>query len=225
MFKELEQFNAVTEKVNGKLFDLQQEKQQKEAEKGESDRAYRQMLNDDTMGEAKHTTAEITKSKRKSEDLDRDIRDVQDRIDVIIMGRDEKLKDLVPALKNGRDREVGSAVDEMRVKMEELREYRAQYMLKVKEIHDAKRRVREIDSEFKSAARLITNEYDREFVHYPATNLFDTTSGDDKALGILQREVDQVISTGILPPWIQYYAETGKVVYNNHVYAERPQMA
>lgn len=203
MFKELVEFTAAELKIDQMVNDLENEVQAKINEATSLRRKYQEMLVEDVTNEKKRKSNEYADQQAKVDAAVKEVAELEDRLRLLKDAKTDKLTKMIPSLHEGYSKAVGQATDEVQAEIDRLMECRIEYLRQVQRIHEKMRVAKDINDGFKTAARTVTDQFERQFLHLPEINLFNNHAGDDKVHGILQHEVERVIGTGQLPAWIE----------------------
>jgi dsDNA-specific endonuclease/ATPase MutS2 len=203
MFKELLQFHEAELKIDQMINDVENEIQTKINEATSLRGQYQKMLVEDVTDGKKRKSSEYTDQQAKVDKAVKEVAELEDRLCLLKDAKTNKLTEMIPSLHEGYEKAVGQATDDVKSEIDKLKEYREEYMRQVKRVYEKRRKASEIHDNFKSAARAVTDQFERQFLHLPEINLYNNHAGDDKVVGILEHEVNRVIGTGQLPAWME----------------------
>jgi chromosome segregation ATPase len=203
MFKELLQFHESELKIDQLVNDLQNEIQTKINEVTNLRRQYQEMLVEDVTTGTKRKSKDFTDLTESIDKATKEVIELEDRLKMTQEAKFNKLTEMIPSLREGYEKAIGAATVEVQSEIDKLKEYREEYMRQVKRVYEKRRKASEIHDGFKTAARTVTDQYERQFLHLPEINLYNNHAGDHTVVGILEHEVNRVIGTGQLPAWME----------------------
>lgn len=210
MFKEkMDNFYRVKEKFEEKICQLQSEKEDLEANLAKIRRAYDIAVIDDVDDGNVQTQADLSKILRKAEDLEKQIKDISDRIAHVDELKYVRLKELLPEIKAERDRIYKETEQQIAAQKVDAMEAKARYLIRLKSYKKPAQEYYEVNNQFKLAARLAgTMEYEKERMSLPTLNLFSTYYNTPVAPS--ESEIGFAYDQGKLPPLARLCELTGK---------------
>jgi hypothetical protein len=206
MYPELDQFENIKNEYDTETEQLKEKQKTLENRKAIATQQYNKTLTKVVYDGDRESAVELTELKHETQELVRQLKEVKEQIEQIRLTKHERLKSLLPSLKEGRDREVEAAAKHLRSKKDDLRRYRAEYLLLIQQLYEIRKYTFDIDTVFKKTAKTMTHEYEHGTLSLPNINLHNPYGVED-ALGILESEVQQVYKTGKLPAWVVHYSE------------------
>lgn len=205
MYPELQQFKRIEQEYVAEIERLQERRKQLQEEKAEASRQYNKALSKVVYDGDSDSAIELAERKKDSSEVTRELKSVKENIDQLTASKKDRLENMLPSLKEGRDREFQAAGKHMHKKKEDLLHYRAEYLLLIQQLYEIRKYAQEVDTAFKKTAKVFTHEYEYVSDHLPDVNLHNPF-GEENAYGILEREVQQVYKTGRLPEWVKDYS-------------------
>ncbi|HET7579877.1 MAG TPA: hypothetical protein VFK33_11410 [Bacillales bacterium] len=205
MYPELQQFKKIEQEYETEIERLKQRQKQLQEEKAEASRQYNKVLSRVVYEGDSDSAVELAERKKESNDKAQELKDVKEKIEQLRVSRNERLENMIPSLKEGRDREYQAAGKHMQTKKEDLLRYRAEYLMLIQQLYDIRKYAQNVDTAFKKTVKPFTHEYDYESSALPDVNLHNPFGAED-AHGILETEVQQVYKTGKLPEWVERYS-------------------
>lgn len=207
MYPELQQFKQIKQDYESRMEQLKERQKQLEKEKAETSRRYNKTLSKVVYEGDSDSAIELAEQKKRSNELVQELSNVKEEFEQLRVAKNERLKNMIPSLKEGRDRELQAAERHMQTKKDDLRRYRAEYLLLIQQLYEIRKYAQDVGTEFKKTVKPLTHEFEYESFTLPGVNLHNPF-GEEEALGILETEVQQVYKTGKLPDWVEKY--TGK---------------
>lgn len=221
--KQVEAIKQANENIEGRIDGLEKEIQQKTAEKSRAEGRYRKMLLEDSSGTTLHSTSELSQVKQSVESLSLEIQVANERLDMLNAGKHETLRKLLPAVEEARNKELEGLNADIERIHNEARELRAQLTLKILEANAPFTKAKELLSELNSVEYMSgITAYDRrtsgvgvpekpklkDYYQYGGAYISDLCVIPE------EKELLDAYAQGIIPAWIQHYADTGKLVTN-----------
>ncbi|HET7626881.1 MAG TPA: hypothetical protein VFK44_00650 [Bacillales bacterium] len=205
MYPELEQFHRIEKEYNDKIAALEEELKQLHEDKAEASRQYNKALSKVVYERDSDSAVELAERKKASDALNEEMKETQGKIEQLRNSRDERLQNMVASLKEGRDREFDAALKNIESKKEELRRFRAEYLLLIQQLHQTRKYAQDVDAAFKKTVKPLTTEFEHESRTLPHVNLHNPFA-EDEPHGVLEKDADQVYKTGKVPDWIESYS-------------------
>ena len=209
-----------------KLQELYKERRELEQKLVQEKEAYDRLLLREIESGKKRNQAELTKALRKGvEDVEKQIKDMDYRIELIQQTKVAKLRDMLPELKKAHDLAAQQLVDEIKARKVEAMERRCQYLIFIRNINQPYSQARDIHSQLITAAHMAgSNEYDRERISMPTLNFTGQYGGVDEHLAPLQHEILEALRLGKVPYFVELYALTGELLSESEARKRIEQM-
>lgn len=204
MYPELEQFEQLRLEFDEQISQLQKQQKALEQEKAALTRQYNEALSRVVYEHDPESAVKMARLKEEQQEVNTRLKETKLEIEEAQVRKKERLTGVLDALKKGRDREIAAARRKMMTKKEELKRFRAEYLLFIQQIAEIRQYARDVDRAFKKTAKTITPQFDQEPFSFPHLNLHNPY-GKEEALGILETEVQQVYRSGKLPEWVEAY--------------------
>lgn len=214
MYPELDQFEQIKLEYETEISRLKEKQKTIEARKAQASQQYNKTLSKVVYDGDKESAVELADLKQETKQLSTELEQVREQVEELRVGKNERLSSLLPTVKQGRDREIDAVTKHLRSKKDDLRRYRAEYLLLIQQLYEIRKYAFDVDTIFKKTAKTMTHEYERDTLSLPNINLHNPYGVED-ALGILESEVQQVYKTGRLPSWVSYYSEHMELLSND----------
>lgn len=209
-FKELE---SKYELLVASLNEQQKELEQKITQNKES--YHRAMMTDIEDG-TKKSQAELSRHLRYAEEYERQLEDIQKRIEIAGYLKREKLKELLPVLKIAKDKAIQEATKEINENKAKGFELKAQYILFARDLNEPYRRAKDIQAQFLASCHSVgVHDFDRDFISLPTLNIASTYEGLHSSLAPTMDEIMDAYTRGKLPYFVQLYDMTGEILPEN----------
>ena len=210
--KLLENFNQKYANVGGKITELTAKKILLTEKFEQIRKTYNEMVVNESMGDSKWTPKELLTGKKEIEKTEREIVDIDSMIETLRDNRNEQLRKFLPKIAEECDAEIREIVQQVNESAEELRKFKAEFLIAVLELNKLYRAAQEKRSRLVNIAHMVgSNEYDRGSISMPLLNMTSTYE-PDKALAPLQYEVEKAYKTGVLPSWVEWYRRHGELL-------------
>lgn len=206
MYPEMQQFQRIKSEYESEIVKLEERKKQLQEEKAEASRQYNKTLSKVVYEGDSDSAVELAKRKKASTEIAEELKQVKEEVNHLRVTMDERLKNMISSVKEGRDREFGAAEKQMQLKKEDLMRFRAEYLMLIQQLYDIRKYALDVDTAFRKTLKPFTHEFEYETLHLPDVNLHNPF-GEDDVVGILEKEVQQVYKTGHLPTWVREYAK------------------
>lgn len=218
-FKEIE---SMYQLIITTLNEQEKELEQKITQNKES--YHRAMMIDIEDGTRK-TQAELSKHLRYAEEYERQLEDIQKRIEIAGYLKGEKLKELLPELKIAKDKAIQEASKEINENKAKGYELKAQYILFARDLNTPYRRAKDTQEQFLTACHSIgVHNFDRDFISLPTLNIASTYEGLHSSLAPTMDEILDAYTRGKLPYFVQLYEMTGEILPENDAREKLEQM-
>lgn len=215
MYPELNQFQQIKQDYEKQLEQLKLRQKQLEKQKAETSQKYNKTLSKVVYDGDSDSAIELAELKKKSVEVAQELKDTKENIEHIRVTKNDRLKHMIPSLKEGRNREFHAAGKHLQAKKDDLHRYRAEYLLLIQQLYDIRKYAKDVDSSFQKTIKPFTHGLEYESLPLPSVNLHNPF-GEDDAVGILETEVQQVYKTGKLPEWVKQYADRHENSPNRH---------
>jgi seryl-tRNA synthetase len=193
-----------------KIHELTNEKASLEAQLSEAKASLNVAISME-IDEPEKAQAEQTKLKKAISKLEADLASVDQRLEIIKEQCEVKLQQMVPQLKESKDKEIQKFVDQYNEEMLPLLlQARMEYLSAIHQL-----------AQFRQSAQNVRFEYDQaiagvvevrgDFLRFPQLNLFDEYTGQDYILGIRKSDVLDVFE-GRQTPQLKLFLLTGEVL-------------
>lgn len=221
-YKELLKFWIEFNKMQERLTELNNEKQELIEVGATLEQQYFELLASDHAG-----IKEQRAKQKEIENCHKDLDIIDRKISAISQKNAETLRGLLDETKIAQTREISKEQQKLNEMIVQLRKYKAEYLAYCIELHQQVSRIQEIRRDFLDAAnRIGVNDYDRGYFHLiPTINLISNHDGDDKMLAPVEREILDAFRLGKVQPWIRLYILTdGKELVESNQEAEKRLM-
>jgi len=218
-FKKTEsKYQSIISTLDDQQKDLEQKINQNKA-------SYHRAMMMDIEDGTRKTQAELSKHLRNAEEYERQLEDIQKRIEVAGHLKEQKLKELLPGLKiakNGVVQEASEEINENKTKGFELK---AQYILFARDLNAPYRRAREAQEQFLTACHSVgVHDFDREFFSLPRLNVISTYEGLHASLAPTVEEIMEAYTNGKIPLFVKLYEMTGEILPENDARVKLEQL-
>lgn len=215
-FNKLDEFKALHNNFKDKLRELTAERADVMNKLAQERANYNNAILLEVTEGKEATKAVMTKAKANIAKLEDQLKDVENRIEVLTKQYRSVLEEHKPALKETKNKAIQDCIDRYHSKFERrLLEAKLQYLKAIYELHLLKREAEQIQFEYEQAIYSTGLDNKGDFFRFPQIGLYKVHEGDDRVLGVLERHVQQVFNTGSLNEQFELYLKTGEVVMTN----------
>ncbi|RBW68999.1 hypothetical protein [Bacillus taeanensis] len=190
MYPELNQFLKIKKLYDKELTALEEQKEAIEKRRNVVQSVYMDMLD---KRSAYVPLSKLTEAKEKIEELTNELRYIIEKMRNVEKEKKERLKELLPSLITGKDREIGAVNRHLQKKKRELMRSRAEYLYLIQQLHEMRLYADEVDETYRKAAREINERR--------PTPRFEGISVH--TLSFSHHEIQSVYETGKLPAWVE----------------------
>jgi len=214
MFQEkMNEFNEIGSKYQANIASLIERQKELEQKIARNKESYRQATAMDIEEGTKKTQAELSRLLRHGEEYERRLRDLQNRTEIARRLREEKLKELLPGLKEAKSKAIEEAAKEINENKVKGYELKAQYILFARDLNKPYCRARNIHAQFLAACHSVgIHDYDRSFLSLPTLNIASTYEGLHASMAPTMSEILEAYTNGRIPFFAKLYAETGEIL-------------
>jgi|GEM_PF-3502786 len=206
MFKK---FMDAVRGVEGRLHDLADQKEKLTQQLRSLNEEYARMLTDEALGKPV-TERQLSAKKTEIEKVEKELAMVNERIAAIQAAKLERLREEIPEMRAEYERKMAEKRAEFEAKAKELREWKARYLLFLRDFGKLRNEMVDLHDDFKAKARLVTDQYEKDRLTLPGINLFNDYYGKDKMNAPTEEEIHNAYTRGIVPGWVLQY-ENGEV--------------
>jgi len=211
--EKMNEFKEVDSKYQSIIAVLNEQQNELEQKIARNKESHHQATVMDIEEGSKKTQAELSRLLRYAEEYERQLKDLQKRIEVARHLREEKLKDLLPRLKVAKDNAIDEAAKEILENKVKGYELKAQYILFARDLNKPYQRARDMNDQFLSACHLVgVHDFDRSFLNLPTLNISSTYEGPHASMAPTMNEILEAYTQGRVPFFARLYAETGEIL-------------
>jgi uncharacterized protein (UPF0335 family) len=190
LYPELNQFLKIKYVYDKEAAALEEKKEALEKRRNVVQSVYMDMLD---KRSSDVPLAKLTEAKEKIEELTNELKHIIEKIRRIEKEKKDRLKEMLPSLTNGKDREIGAVNRHLQKKKRELLRSRAEYLYLIQQLHEMRIYADKVDETYRKAAREVNERRpSSEFEGIPI-----------HTLSFSQKEIQSVYETGKLPAWVE----------------------
>jgi len=147
---------------------------------------------------------------------------VKERIRIAKNVKDERLRDLLPALKQSRDITIKEAQRETEDKTALAYAMKAKFLLFIRSLNEPRTKAATADAQFREAARSCGVEVRRDFFGISEINVSSTYSSSPVAP--TQNEINEAFKLGKVPCFVRWYEMTGEILPEDEAYQKLAEL-
>jgi hypothetical protein len=211
MMATIDLYRDLESKYNDRIAELRNKQTILEASLSEAYASYTEAIASEVNPEGKGSPKLTAKAREAIENIKAELKDIQERVEVLEGLKQDKLKALFPSILKEYSVYSQEVYDKQMEEGQKLKELRCQVLLKAKQVHDIGRQARNLYQDISNMAMELGVEFK---VRYNAPNLPMTANfeGVFQPLIALPNEVTEAVQLGKVANFVKYYEKTGKFV-------------
>lgn len=204
MFKELEEFKAVSKELEDRLSKARSELWDKQNKHSQLKRDYNTMIEEDATGVKQYSLNDLNKAKKRIEELEEEIEFARQRVERLEAGKTERLASLIESVRQGAKTRANELNGVLTGVFDEVRGYRAKTLLSLQRAYnEAYGELSKLTDELQRADREAGLKVDRRFLGIDIREVFHDDMKTGK-IGILPNfdEINRAANLGEVPDWV-----------------------
>jgi hypothetical protein len=211
--KKLQEFNNVRAGLKKIIEDLAGRKTELEIKIQQAKVSHEQALIADLEDGNKKTLAEISRLDRIIEDYEKELANVERRLEVANGLKQKRLSQLIPELKKFRDETIAESEKEIKAGVIRGFEEKARFILYGRDLNRPYKHAHDVNNFFLECCHAAgIHDYDRDQVHLPSVNLTGVYEGPHSSILPTEQEFKGAFHNGYVPAFVQLYELTGEVL-------------
>jgi hypothetical protein len=220
--KKFQEFQAIKERYDNIIRELEDQKADLESKLAFAEAHLERAIRDDLETGTRQTKNEVAKISANNDANRTKLANIRVKLDVARNMRRDKLREFLPELKKARDMAIQEAQIEIEDKTTEALEWKAKYLLFIRELNKPKRMADEADNKYKEAARTCGVEVPKDFFGLPVINVSSTYGSYPVAP--LKDEIIAAFKLGKVPAFVQWYEMTGEIIWETEAHQKLWQL-
>ncbi len=204
MFKELEEFKAVSKELEDRLSKARSELWDKQRKHAQLKQEYNTMIEEDAKGIKQYSLGDLNKAKKRLEELEEEIEYARQREERLEAGKAERLASLIESVRQGAKTRANELNGVLTGVFDEVRGYRAKTLLSLqKSYNEAYGELSKLTDELQRAEREAGLKVNRRFLGIDIRDVFHDDKENGK-IGIIPNfdEINRAANLGQVPDWV-----------------------
>lgn len=211
--KKLQEFNNVRTGLISIIEDLSFRKSELEVKIQEAKVSHEQALIADLEGGNNKTLAETARLDRVIESYEKELANVERRLNVAKSLKQKRLSQLIPELKKFRDETIAESAKEIKDGVIKGFEEKARFILYARDLNKHYQHAHEVNNLLLEASHVAgIHEFDRDRVDLPQINLVGVYEGPHSSILPTAEEFKAAFHQGTVPAFVALYELTGEIV-------------